>query len=185
MKRFILLSAILFGFSIVLKAQTWQYQEYTNTVEKKTTLKYDTKLKSASAEEELINDDAYNYIGVRYLTYIENAAVGIGKQLSESSEYMLGVNGTIGASRIEVKASDWADDVFEDNYNLLSIEEVANFIENNNHLPGVPSEKEVMENNIDLGAMDATLLRKIEELTLYIIEQEKRIEALEAKLSSK
>ncbi len=74
---------------------------------------------------------------------------------------------------------DWSDYVFADNYELRSLSEVATFIDKNNHLPGVPSAEEVVESGIDMAKMDATLLQKIEELTLYILQQEKRIAELE------
>ncbi|MBN1182622.1 MAG: hypothetical protein JXB49_10070 [Bacteroidales bacterium] len=86
--------------------------------------------------------------------------------------------GKITAEEIEVKADVWADDVFNKDYNLNSIREVEEYIKQNNHLPDVPSEKEVMENGINLGDMDAVLLRKVEELTLYIIELKKENEEL-------
>ncbi|PXY01808.1 hypothetical protein DF185_03940, partial [Marinifilum breve] len=58
------------------------------------------------------------------------------------------------------------------------LKEVESFIEENKHLPDIPSEKEVLENGIAVGEMNAKLLQKIEELTLYVIEQNKKIEAL-------
>lgn len=102
--------------------------------------------------------------------------MGIGTAIN--SAYMLSVNGKIRAKEIKVEA-DWSDFVFEDDYNLRSLKEVESFIKENKHLPDVPSEKEVTENGVDLGAMQSTLLQKIEELTLYVIEQDKRIEKLE------
>jgi hypothetical protein len=59
------------------------------------------------------------------------------------------------------------------------------FTKKNNHLPNVPSAKEIKEKGLELGEMSNILLQKIEEMTLYIIEQNKRIEALEAKVNSK
>ena len=70
----------------------------------------------------------------------------------------------------------WKDEVFKDDYNLLSINEVEKYISENGHLPDIPSEAEVMENGINVGEMNALLLQKIEELTLYVIELEKKIE---------
>jgi hypothetical protein len=61
---------------------------------------------------------------------------------------------------------------------LPSLTEVEAFINKNKHLPDVPSESEVLENGINLGEMDALLLQKIEELTLYVIELEKKLEEL-------
>jgi hypothetical protein len=80
-----------------------------------------------------------------------------------------------------VNSATWADYVFAEDYKLQSLKEVAAFIEEYNHLPGVPSAKEVEKEGVDMVEMDATLLSKIEELTLYIIEQDKRIALLEQK----
>lgn len=88
------------------------------------------------------------------------------------------VNGIAKAHRIEVLATVWSDFVFDDQYHLPSLMEVEEYIQKNNHLPDVPSEKEVMKKGIDLGEMDAILLQKIEELTLYTIEQQKIIDHL-------
>lgn len=87
-------------------------------------------------------------------------------------------SGKVWAKEIEVKANLWADEVFKDNYKLMSLEEVEKFIGQNKHLPEVPAEKEVVENGINLGQMDALLLKKIEELTLYVIELKKENEKL-------
>jgi len=72
--------------------------------------------------------------------------------------------------------------VFDKNYRLLTLKEVEEFIKENHHLPDVPSEKEVAENGIDVEEMDGILLKKIEELTLYIIEQNKEIESLKKEI---
>jgi hypothetical protein len=91
------------------------------------------------------------------------------------------IEGKVTAEEIEVKADVWSDLVFYDSYELKPLNEVEAFIKKNKHLPDVPSEAQVLEEGINLGEMDAVLLQKIEELTLYIIEQEKRIEELEKK----
>lgn len=93
----------------------------------------------------------------------------------------LSVAGKIRAEEVVVETG-WADYVFEDEYELLPLSEVEAFIEKNGHLPAVPSATEVQENGLSLGEMDATLLRKIEELTLYMIELKKENEALKAKI---
>ena len=107
---------------------------------------------------------------------LSNGNVGIGT--IETGTHKLAVEGTIGAREIKVEANGWSDFVFNKDYKLKDLEEVENFIEENNHLPDVPSEKDVLENGIQLGEMDATLLQKIEELTLYMIEQNKRTNKL-------
>jgi len=93
----------------------------------------------------------------------------------------LRTDGLLLAREIMVTLNGWSDYVFAKNYQLKSLTEVEKFIKENNHLPDVPSEKEVKEKGINLGNMDALLLQKIEELTLYIIELEKRIKELENK----
>ncbi len=78
-------------------------------------------------------------------------------------------------------SADWADYVFAPGYRLTPLKDVAKFVEKNHHLPNVPSATEVVKNGVDLAAMDAKLLEKIEELTLYIIELESRLSTLEEK----
>ena len=98
-------------------------------------------------------------------------SVGIGTTATGS--HKLAVEGSIGAREIKVEASGWSDFVFENNYELRTLEEVEEHIAEKGHLPEIPSEAEVTENGINLGEMNAKLLQKIEELTLYLIEQNK------------
>jgi hypothetical protein len=91
------------------------------------------------------------------------------------------ISNKLWAQEIEVLANvDWPDFVFSDSYRLKPLDEVEDFISKNNHLPDMPSQEDVTENGINLGEMDALLLQKIEELTLYIIEQDKKIEELKS-----
>ena len=112
--------------------------------------------------------------------------VGIGVVMNpfkNSKNYRLAVKGKIGAWEIEIENNSliWSDFVFKKDYKLLPLKEVEKFIDENGHLPEIPSEQEVKENGLRLAEMDAKLLMKIEELTLYVIELEKKIEALEKK----
>jgi hypothetical protein len=110
----------------------------------------------------------------------------------EANEYMqlkgsgatctLKVAGTFVANSIEVKTNVWSDFVFSENYKLPSLSEVKAHIEEHKTLPDIPSEAEVKENGIDVGAMQAKLLQKIEELTLYTIQQQELIENLVQKI---
>ncbi len=102
--------------------------------------------------------------------------VGVG---TNDPQYKLDVRGSAHFCKVIVESPGWCDYVFEDDYELMSIAELEKFISINKHLPGIPSETEVDEEGIDLGEMNAKLLEKIEQLSLYIIEQEKRIQALE------
>ncbi|MCX2679371.1 hypothetical protein OOZ15_05395 [Galbibacter sp. EGI 63066] len=95
--------------------------------------------------------------------------------------WKLAVNGKIRAKEIKVETS-WSDFVFEKDYNLPTLEEVEQHIKENGHLKDIPSAIEVEENGIYLGDMNAKLLQKIEELMLYTIEQQKRINKYEETL---
>jgi hypothetical protein len=95
----------------------------------------------------------------------------------------LSVNGNIRARKIIVSLANWSDYVFDDDYQLKSLSSVESFIKKNKHLPEIPSAKEVEEKGISIGDTQALLLKKIEELTLYLIEQEKKIKTLENKIS--
>lgn len=91
--------------------------------------------------------------------------------------WKLAVNGNIRAKEIKVE-TDWADFVFEKEYNLATLKEVESHIIKNGHLKDIPSASEVKKNGIYLGEMNSKLLQKIEELTLYTIQQQKEIERL-------
>ncbi|HRW21472.1 MAG TPA: hypothetical protein P5509_05820 [Bacteroidales bacterium] len=79
------------------------------------------------------------------------------------------------AGKVTINQNTWSDFVFDKDYQLMTIDEIENFIAEHNHLPGVPSEADIIENGVDLGEMDRILLQKIEELTLYIIELKSEI----------
>lgn len=79
-----------------------------------------------------------------------------------------------------VGSANWADYVFDDRYELKSLSAVNSFIKANKHLPGVPSASQVEKEGVDLLQMNIKLLEKVEELTLYLIQQEERIKSLEA-----
>jgi trimeric autotransporter adhesin len=81
-------------------------------------------------------------------------------------------------------SGNWADYVFDKNYKLLSLGEVESYIQKNKHLPGVPSAEEVVKEGIDMATMDAKLLEKIEELTLYMIELKKENEVMKKEIEN-
>lgn len=108
-----------------------------------------------------------------------NGRVGIGTTVVPA-DYKLAVDGKIITEEVKVQLSTaWPDYVFSDDYKLPTLSEVATFIKNNGHLSKIPSAIEVSENGIEVGEMNRLLVEKIEELTLYILEQEKRIVELE------
>lgn len=116
--------------------------------------------------------------------------VGVG---SVNPDSKLTVKGKIHAEEVKVDLLVPADYVFQKYYNgtsalkpeykLLPLKEVEDFTKKNNHLPNIPSAEEIQQNGLQLGEMTNILLEKIEELTLYIIEQQKRIEALEQQIN--
>jgi hypothetical protein len=107
--------------------------------------------------------------------------VGIG---TGDPEERLSVNGNVLAKEVIVKPSRLPDYVFEDSYDLPTLGEVSAFIETEGHLPDVPSAESVEQDGLRLGEMDATLLQKVEELTLYAIEQKERADSLKEQLSA-
>jgi hypothetical protein len=122
-----------------------------------------------------LGNNAESYI------YATGGNIGIGTTLPSEK---LTVKGTILATKVqivndsEIPASDY---VFEEDYELRTLEEVEAFVKENKHLPEVPSATEFKENGYSVGEMDDILLRKVEELTLYIIELKKEIEELKEK----
>jgi hypothetical protein len=113
-----------------------------------------------------------------------NIGVGRPKVGGIAQNAMLSVDGLILAKEVRVAVSSvthWADYVFEKKYKLMPLEEVDKYIKQNKHLPNVPSSSDVVETGIDLLEISSTLLKKIEELTLYTIELKKEIELLKSK----
>ncbi len=90
----------------------------------------------------------------------------------------LTVDGAINSREVRVTQTGWADFVFAENYDLPSLSDISSFIATYRHLPGVPSEAEILRDGNDLAATDAILLQKIEELTLYVIQLEKEVQTL-------
>ncbi|WP_112379146.1 fibronectin type III domain-containing protein [Flagellimonas maritima] len=108
------------------------------------------------------------------------ASQNIGIGTTDTQGYRLAVAGNMISEGVKVDLQvDWPDFVFEDEYKLPSLKTVEKHITDNGYLIGVPSASEVEKEGIDLGKMDATLLQKIEELTLYTIYQERKINKLQ------
>lgn len=143
---------------------------------------------SASGVRHLITDDrTNNYLliktgnggGANSILKIEGK-VRIGNQAPNGSwaNYQLGVDGDLVAKRVVVQTANWADNVFNEDYPLATLEAVDAFIKSNKHLPEVPTEDEVLKNGVDVGSMNRILLQKVEELTLYVIDLKKEINEL-------
>ncbi|GEM_PF-957383 len=113
---------------------------------------------------------------------LANGKVAVGDEtMSLPDGYRLFVEGGILTEQVRVavkNASDWADYVFAEGYKLMPLTEVEAYVEENHHLPGIPSAEEVVESGVNMAEMDAKLLEKIEELTLHMIDMNKEMEAL-------
>ncbi|MBM2817345.1 MAG: hypothetical protein HW421_4107, partial [Ignavibacteria bacterium] len=120
----------------------------------------------------VVRDDRQVYIGTGYYT----------GDLPTNCYNRLSVDGQIVALDIIVTLSPWSDFVFDKNYNLMELPELEKLIRQNGHLPGIPSAKEVKEKGVNVGEMQAKLLQKIEELTLYVIDLKKQNDILNAKI---
>lgn len=111
---------------------------------------------------------------------LANGSVGIGT-LNPDPAYKLSVNGSIRSKEVKVEAN-WSDYVFYKNYRLKKLTEVASFIAQNGHLPNIPSAAKVQKEGVNVGETQSLLLSKIEELTLYMIEKDKQISALQQQM---
>lgn len=111
------------------------------------------------------------------VTFLQNGNVGIG---TANPSAKLTVAGNIRAREVRVTANAGADFVFEDDYALRPLGELEQFVQENKHLPEIAPAAQMVEEGVKTGEFQIQLLQKVEELTLYIIAQEKRIVALEA-----
>lgn len=136
----------------------------------------------------------FHLSGGEYLYILNKSGVVVGKEWGGSGNLTvqgtvaigehLSVRGTVLASKVKVAVPDgvnwtWADYVFEDDYKLKPLKDVETYINCNKHLEGVPTTEEVKKDGVDVASVTAKMLEKIEELTLYVIELNKKMEVLE------
>lgn len=118
--------------------------------------------------------------GTPNMVLTQTGLVGIGTAAPDAN-YKLSVNGSIRSKEVRVEAG-WSDYVFKRNYNLRPLSEVKAYIEKQGHLPDVPSALEVEKNGVDVGETESLLLKKIEELTLYLLEKDKQVSLQQAQI---
>lgn len=147
------------------------------------TLINSTGLSSASGLKAggILVSDAYAYANPGKNDLVVKGTISVGATTSQG--HKLAVAGSVIAESVTVKLkSTWPDYVFEDNYKLRSLIETEAFIKSNKHLPGIPSQKQVEEEGVNLGEMNRQLLEKVEELTLHLIDEQKARVAMEKEM---
>lgn len=172
---FVLTSVFILGFSLSSSAQTWDVGG--NTFSGGGT---------AGTPEVLgtLSDDGLSILagGTQALFINSDGNITVGTSRTFSTDFLMSVDGNMRARSIRVNSDYWADYVFDSTYNLMPLAQLEEYVTTEGHLPDVPTEAEVCEDGIDLATMNAQLLKKVEELTLYMIEMNKRIKELEKQL---
>lgn len=144
-----------------------------NALKTPQTFKISYKSPTDATEKDFFSVDSYE------------GRVRIGDVQTQFDGYKLYVEQGILTEKVKVAvkdSKDWYDNVFAPDYQLLSLQKLEKFIKENKHLPEVPTTEEVMTNGLDLGKMNATLLKKVEELTLYMIEMKKDSDEMKARI---
>jgi hypothetical protein len=111
--------------------------------------------------------------------FLGKVQIGSLKPTTTYSNYALAVDGDIVCKKQVVQINDWADYVFATDYKLMPLQELEAFVATNKHLPNIPAEEVIIKEGLDVGEMQKLQQAKIEELTLYIIQLQKRLDVLE------
>jgi len=126
---------------------------------------------------------AFRTNNIERLTILSDGTIGIGTK--KTSGNALAVNGTGLFTKVKVlPINSWPDYVFQKDFRLPGLPELEHYVREHHHLPGIASEQEVNASGIDVGQQEAALLKKVEELTLYLIEQNKKIEMLQKEVNT-
>ena len=137
-------------------------------------------LRTGTGYNDIITDNTF---GTSALYINNNQQVGIGT--TSPGSFKLAVEGALGARSVKVTLTNpWPDYVFDKSHNLPPLNEVEQFIHQYQHLPEVPTAAEVAKDGVDLGQNQALLLKKVEELTLYLIEQQKQLQLQQKQIDS-
>ncbi len=146
------------------------------------TIDFDQSLFTITAPIVIANNEVKDEI---YYNNDFNVLGNLGIGTKDTKGFKLGVQGKIATEEVKVaQYNEWPDFVFEETYHLPSLEDIESHIDSAGHLPNIPSANHVEHNGFYLGEMNAKLLQKIEELTLYTIEQEKKIKAQEKEINT-
>ena len=138
-----------------------------NVLKTPQTFKISYKSPTDQIEKDFLSIDSYE------------GRVRIGDVQTQYDGYKLFVEQGILTEKVKVAvkdSKDWYDNVFETDYKLMSIQKLEKFIKDNKHLPDMPTTSEVMADGLDLGKMNGLLLKKVEELTLYMINMQKELD---------
>ncbi len=168
------------GFNLSRSGSNWNVYGTTNGASGILTKSSGRMLFVSIPPNSTINDNTVekDYAAMAIHQYQNTARIVMGTASRDANLY---VNGIAKAHEIQVETTIWADYVFAKDYELKPLDEVEEYIKENNHLPNIPSAKEVVEEGINLGEMQVKMMEKIEELTLYIIELEKKVKKNSAK----
>ncbi len=135
---------------------------------------------ATGAASDLLN--IYHNTAGDIMSFKGDGTIGVGTTYTPAG-YKVSINGRVICTELRVQTvGGWPDYVFANNYQLRSLPELETYIQANSHLPGVPPAAEVEADGITVGDMQKKLMEKVEELTLYIIQQDKTVKALEARL---
>ncbi len=146
----------------------------------------------SSGESDLIMDaDGSMHLHAPKATDLESEKITLfGKvginTVNQTSNYALAVDGGIITTQVYIKeVKEWPDYVFADEYPLMSLEELKQYLNQHRHLPGVPAEQEILDKGYEMNEMHVTLLQKIEEMTRYILQLHEEIDAMKAQITAK
>jgi hypothetical protein len=135
-------------------------------------------------EMELWGKSLSNNYGPHILVKRDNGYMAIGTTFA--SGYRLSVEGKIICTELRVNlVANWPDYVFKKDYALMPIEKLGDFIDKNGHLPNIPAASEIEKSGMDVGEMQKKMMEKIEELSLYILQQQEQIRALQDQVAGK
>ena len=157
------------------------FLETSNKVSKKAFLQfYDAnhKIEVSKNGMNITSADDLLDINARNIKMMGKVGINTDNNFTGDYEYTLAVKGGVLTSEVYVKeVEEWHDYVFAEDYSLMPLDELENYVINQKHLPDLPSESEVVEKGYNMADMDGILLKKIEELTLYAIDLQRQLQA--------